>query len=321
MHQMVHACRTAKEQLLGDPILQKATLTIPGRGSRLIGGALTTELKRQEMETLILEGFFPLLPQTEVAAENDRSGMRQIGLPYAKDPRITAQLARFLTLPEGFTVPRWVLFNGGTLKSPRLRQRLLEQLGSWSAQGGLPPVQELPDPDYDLAVSRGAAYYGLVREGQGVRIRGGTSRSYFLGVESSQPAIPGLPPPFEAVCVAPFGMEEGSEETLEGREFALLLGEQALFRFFSRSSPTLPDGSKAKMGSSLRLVDSELKELHPLEAFMKKEDLDSRTVRVQIKSRVTELGMLEIYCVAADGRQWQLEFDIRSAAEAELTSV
>ena len=66
-------------------------------------------------------------------------------------------------------------------------------------------------------MARGAAYYGLVRRGKGVRIRGGTARAYYIGVETACPAVPGLPPPMKALCVAPFGMEEGTEADIPGR--------------------------------------------------------------------------------------------------------
>jgi hypothetical protein len=160
-------------------------------------------------------------------------------------------------------------------------------------------------------VSRGAAYYGLAREGHAIRIRGGTSRSYFVGVEEAAPAVPGISPPLRAICIVPFGMEEGEEKELVDQEFALVLGEQAAFRFFSHATPKLSDGSEAHVGTIVRNWKQELTELHPIETLLDKKDKEGKTVRVKLKSKVTELGLLELWCVAADGRKWKLEFTIR----------
>src|SRR5208282_4283175 len=124
------------------------------------------------------------------------------------------------------TQPAAVLFNGGVFKAPPLRQRLLEVLGQWSKG-----IRELPTVDLDRAVAGGAAYYGLVRRGKGIRIRGGTARAYYIGVETALPAVPGSPPPLKALCVVPFGMEEGTEADLAQQEFGLVVGEPAEFRF------------------------------------------------------------------------------------------
>jgi hypothetical protein len=324
LQSLIHHCRKAKEQLLAENPEEKIDITIQGRGSRLIGGSLTTSITAKEAQNLLVDGFIPMLKANERAKNERKSGLQELGLPYAQDPRISSQLAQFLSMTgesdsdsmDKFIMPSAILFNGGTMKAPQLRTRLVDVLNSWAKELKTDPVNVLPDPEYDFAVSRGAVYYGLAREGKGVRIKGGTSRSYFIAVEGAAPAVPGIPAPLNAICVVPFGMEEGSEEELPGQEFALVVGETASFRFFSRQTATLSNGEEALCGKVVKNWRSELTELHPLETRLEKESEDGKTICVKLKSRVNELGVLELCCVAKDGREWNLEFDVRHEAEA-----
>ena len=242
-----------------------------------------------------------------------------MGLPYAQDARFTSQLAKFLSMTgeadsrsmDNFVIPTAILFNGGTMKAALLQERLVKTINLWAEQLGKSPVQVLPEPDYDFAVSRGAAYYGLARQGKGVRIRSGTSRSYYIGVEESAPAVPGVPTPLKAVCVVPFGREEGTEEELLEQEFALVVGEPTTFRFFSHATPQLSQGITPVIGTVVKNWKQELTELHPIETHLDRGSEDGKTIPVKLKSHVTELGVLELWCVAPDGREWKLEFDLR----------
>lgn len=308
---LVHACRKAKEVLLSDAAADGHEVTIQGRGRKLIGNSLTTTLTRESVKSLLLDGFMPLVPSTERSQKQTRSGLADVGLPFAQDPRVSSQLAAFLAVDGSFQMPTHVLFNGGSTKAQAVRQRLLNVLNQWAQEHGLPEVKELPEPDFDRAVSRGATYYGLAREGQGIRIKGGSSRSYYIGVEEAIPAVPGLEAPLRAICIVPFGMEEGSSATLEGQLFSLVLGDNARFRFFSRSAPTLSNGVEANIGMVVRNWKDELEELHPIETALERQADEPPTVNVHLESSVTELGVLELWCVAADGRRWKLEFDIR----------
>jgi hypothetical protein len=316
---IIHRCRDAKEQLLGENPPASMEIVVMGRGSRLIGNSLKVALTLEEVATIVVEGFMPLVASDQYAHSERRYAIQQVGLPYAQDPRITAQLAKFLsqTGESGdasiaeFVVPSVVLFNGGTTKASAFRQRLLQQINGWAEELKRPPVAELPQANYDFAVSRGAVSYGLARHGKAIRIKSGTSRSYFVGVEAAIPAVPGIPKPLQAICVAPFGMEEGSEQCLQRQSFSLVVGEPAVFRFFSHATPTLADGSTADIGTIVKKWQLELTELPPIEALLDKCEGDSKVVQVQLKSKVTELGMLELWCVAADGRSWKLEFDVR----------
>ncbi|MEM1282080.1 MAG: Hsp70 family protein [Chlamydiota bacterium] len=313
-----YACRDAKERLLGGDV-DTVDVTIMGRGSSLIGGTLTTSLSAEEVQQIVLDGFMPSVEATDRSITDTRTGMQQVGLPYAQDARITAQLAKFLSMTgesdsddmENFIHPTAVLFNGGTMKASALRQRIVDVLNEWSTQAGNEPVKELSDHELDFAVSQGAVYYGIARSGKAIRIKGGTSCSYYIGVEDAVPTVPGRETPLKAVCIVPFGMEEGTEQVLEGQEFSLVLGEHAQFRFFSHQTPNLLDGSEPDVGTIVKRWKKELTELHPIETALEKGDEDAKSIRVNLKSRVTELGVLELWCEAADGRKWKLEFDIR----------
>lgn len=316
---LVHACRQAKEQLFSEKPPKQAEIAIMGRGRKLIGSSLKTTISLQEAQDLILEGFMPLVNPEERSTLEKRLGLQQVGLPYAQDPRITSQLAKFLSMTgendssnmDTFVIPTTVLFNGGTMKAAAFRQRITEQLNIWAKKLKKDPVKVLEDCDLDYAVSVGAAYYGRSRSGQAIRIKSGSSRSFYVGIEDATPAVPGIPPSLKAICVVPFGMEEGSEQELPQLEFALVLGEPAIFRFFSHSTKTLSNGSEPVMGTLVKNWKQELTELHPIEAQLDRLEGEGKVMRVKLKSRMTELGVLELWCVAADGRQWKLEFETR----------
>lgn len=323
---LAHACRAAKETLLGDAEVDTVAVVVPSRGAKLVGGSIRTELTRAELDAILLDGFFPQVGVAEHPQSRARSALTQLGLPYAQDAAITRHLAAFLTrqreataeldgfgaqLPAqaSFLHPTAVLFNGGVLKSPLLAERLLATLEAWLAAEGAPPARLLAGADLDLAVARGAAYYGYVRRGRGVRIRGGTARAYYVAVESSMPAIPGMEPPIEALCLAPFGMEEGTEAALPALEFGLVVGEPVRFRFFG-SSVRRHD----QVGTLLDAwAPDELHELEEIEATLPAEGRAvGEIVRVKLHARVTETGTLELEALPVDGKQrWKVEFEVR----------
>jgi molecular chaperone DnaK (HSP70) len=224
---LTHACRDAKEKIFTDDDLDSVPLVVPSRGSALIGGTLRTELTREEVDQVLVEGFLPIVEVSERPISRPRSGLRSKGLPYAQDAGISRHLAAFLakqinateeldnfTIPDDATFihPTAVLLNGGVFKAPVLAERLMSIINRWLTSELAPDARLLSGVDLDLAVARGAAYYGFVRKGKGVRIKGGTAASYYVGVESAMPAVPGMPAEIEALCIAPFGMEEGTSE-------------------------------------------------------------------------------------------------------------
>jgi molecular chaperone DnaK (HSP70) len=317
---LTQAARVAKEKLLTDLGAQAASVSIPGRGSKLIGGAINTELTRDDLERVLLEGFFPLVEANARPVARPRSALTQIGLPYAQDAAVTRHLAAFLGRQAGavdggeyaFARPTAVLFNGGVFKSPLLQDRIVAVLDQWLASVSSEPVRVLQGADLDLAVARGAAYYGHVRTGAGIRIRGGTAMAYYIGVESAMPAVPGMPPPMQALCVAPFGLEEGTRAELPQAEFGLVVGEPVRFRFFG-SSVRRDD----QAGDVLdRWTGEEMTELQEIEAMLPSEGHGpGEVVTVQLQAGVTEVGTLELEAVERAGDQrWKVELDTRAEA-------
>ena len=325
-----HQARIAKERLFSEPKSKKHPITVLGKGTKLVGGTIKTELSREDVEQALVEGFFPLVANTEMPARQRRIGFQELGLPYAADPAITKHLARFLSqqtsnAPEaaairrgksGFACPTHILFNGGVMKASLLRDRLVETLNNWLLAEGFEPLgakEVLDAPDLDHAVARGAAYYGRARAGRGVRIRSGSPRTYYIGVESAMPAVPGLPAPLKALCVVPFGMEEGTEAKIPDREFGLVVGEPAEFRFLSSTIR-----KQDQIGGMIEdWSPEEIQEISPLEVTLNVDGQEDAVLPVRLESRVTEIGTLELWCVSRDGqRRWKLEFNIREKDES-----
>jgi hypothetical protein len=314
MNALTHACRAAKEQLFESAALERVSVTIPGRGSSLVGGSLKTELYREELSAILVEGFFPKVAVDALPAQARRSGLAQVALPYAQDAAVTRHLAAFLSrqakslsLATAFARPTAVLFNGGVLKASSLRARIMEVLNGWLESSGAPAARELEGADLDLAVARGAAYYGWVKAGHGIRIRGGTARAYYVGVESSMPAVPGYTPPVKALCVAPFGMEEGTQADIPPQEFGLVVGEETRFRFFSSS--TRRDD---KVGDLIEDAENTvgIEEMPPIETAL--DGSSGALVPVNLQAAVTELGALEVRCLERAGAgKWKLELNVR----------
>ncbi len=302
---LVLGARRAKEALLSDPTLGAQTLTVLGRGSKLFGNKITAELSRATLEQILVEGFFPKCGRDDRPAEQRSAGFLELGLPYVADAAITRHLAKFLGTHAQDRLPTHLLFNGGVFNAGLLRQRLIDVLSSW----GEPP-EVLEGTDNDLAVARGAAWYGAVRQGGGIRIRGGTARSYWVGMEVARPAVPGLPPPLRALCVVPFGMEEGTEATVPNKTLGLVVGQPVEFRFLSSS--TRKDDPAGTLLDEFTWPEH-LEETAPIQATMEAPGLDAGTVvPVELHAKLTELGTLELWCEAkGGGHKFRLEFDVR----------
>ncbi|HYR91185.1 MAG TPA: Hsp70 family protein [Terriglobia bacterium] len=320
---LTYGCRHAKELLFNTPKLAKAPISIASRGSALVGGTIKTELTRQALTQILIDGFMPQIPVTDMPQSARRTGLTQLALPYAQDPGITRQLAAFLTRQaqalaaaheapikaEGraFIHPTAVLFNGGVFKAGELKTRIIDVLNGWLAADGGQPVKVLAGADLDLAVARGAAYYGWVRRGHGIRIRGGTARSYYVGVETAAPAVPGFAPSVKALCIAPFGMEEGTQADVPPQEFALVVGEPTVFRFFA-SSVRREDHVGAMIEDAAN--DDQLDEVTPIETTLPGQS--GKLVPVNLQAAVTEVGTLEVRCLEKGGTgRWKLELNVR----------
>jgi hypothetical protein len=319
-----HAARDAKEALLGDNPPEVVSVVIPSRGSQLLGGSLRSELTRAEVEQYVRDGFFPAVPWQQEPRQRARTALTRRGLPYADDPAITTHLAAFLRRHAGalgeraparaMLCPTHVLFNGGVFKAAGLRDRLLTTMGSWLSELGASPPRALSSADYDLAVARGAAYYGLVRRGRGVRVRGGSAQAFYVGIESPAPAVPGIDPPTVALCVAPFGMEEGSRVVLPDAELAVVVGESVTFRFFGSS--TRRDD---RVGTLLEAPERELEELSPISILLPTEGREpGELVAVSLEAVITEIGTLALFArpiePRVDDEHWKVELSVRSGA-------
>lgn len=305
-----HSCRAAKEALLAPDGPASHPVTVLGRGSRLVGGTVSVELHREEVAALLLDGFFPVVGRDERPARRGGSGFRELGLPYETEVAVTRHLAAFLAgqgdadLPSA---PTHLLLNGGVFRSALLHRRLAEVLASW--QEAPPRPLRGGGDDLEHAVARGAAYYGWVQEGHGVRIRGGTARAYYLGIESAGLAVPGAPRPLRALCVVPHGMEEGSEHAVPAPPVGLVVGEPATFRFFASTTR-----KEDRPGDLLdRWESGELVETDPLLATLPPAaDSEDGFVPVRLVARVSELGQLELWCHSTLGEErWKMEFSVR----------
>ncbi|MCC6215580.1 MAG: Hsp70 family protein [Polyangiaceae bacterium] len=318
---LVFGVRAAKERLLGPSPPERVPLAVASRGARLVGATRRTELTLDEVRGSLVDGFFPVTDASARPAQRARSGLLQVGLPYAQDAAVTRHLAAFLARQAGATGagrsllhPTHVLFNGGVVKAAALRERLVSVLDSWLVADGGRPVRVLPNADPDLAVARGAAWYGLARAGRGLRIRGGTARAHYVGIESPAPAVPGLEPPTVALCVAPFGMEEGTRADLPPLELAVVVGSPVRFRFFGSS---LRRGDQAGELVEEPAIDA-LEELAPLELTLPAEGRDEgEIVPVALAASLTAVGTLLLEAVPlaprVEGERWKIELGVREA--------
>lgn len=320
MTTLAQACRAAKERLLGHTEEESAPVVVAGRGSSLVGGSLRTELRREDVQKLLLDGFFPEVGADARPAVRARTGLTQLGLPYAQDPAITKHLAAFLDRQAGSlgdearATPSAVLFNGGVFKGDALRKRVLDVINQWQHAAGHAPVRELEGADLDLAVARGAAYYAYVRRGGGIRIRGGSAMAYYVGVESAMPAVPGLAPPLQAICIAPFGMEEGTHAPApEQLRLGLVVGHPVRFPFFGSSVRRADQAGDVLSSWS----EEELFELNDIEVTL---DASGRkpgeVVTVQLVASLTEAGTLVLEAVGPEGERWRVELETRDTQHA-----
>ncbi|MCA9000166.1 MAG: Hsp70 family protein [Planctomycetaceae bacterium] len=305
-----HACRNAKEALLSDDGPDSQPVAILGRGRKLIGGTVSVDLDREMTRTLLLEGFLPSCDISESVTRKRGSGFQQIGLPYEMETGITRHIADFLTRQsvDGTPFqPTDILVNGGVFKPSSFVQRLIDVMAEWFPNNSPRPLAG--ERDLDHAVARGAAYYGWSKDHGGIRIRGGTARSYYVGIETAGLAIPGAPRPLNALCVVPRGMEEGTENDIPTNNVGLIVGEPVQFRFFS--SPVRKDD---KPGDVLTQWSAdEIAETDSLEATLPIDEGEEGTyVPVRFHAKITELGMFELWCVSTTSDQeWKLEFSVR----------
>ncbi len=309
MRSLVYSCRNAKEKILSTPGMDEYPVTVLGRGSGLISSTIKSSVSRSQIEKILLDGFFPKCESISMPKKSSKIGLQETGLSYESDPAVTRHLAGFLTQQKkednDIILPTVVFFNGGVMKSGSVREQITKTIDSWDNRDDPSPVREIHVHDFDYAVAKGAAYYGLARRGRGVRIHGGLGKSYYIGIAASMPAVPGMPLPVKALCVASFGMEEGSRINLTNQEFVLVIGEPVRFDFLA-SLVRKQDVT----GEIIEDWQDEIEEIATIETTLDGEY--GKVIRVTIEINVTEVGTLELWCVSVDDAQkWKLEFNVR----------
>ena len=312
-HALTSLCRTAKETLLGPAPPAEVPIRLVGRGRTVVGGVLAATVRRTEVEQLVLDGFFPLVAPDAMPQRTPRLGLQEWGLPFANEPEVPRHLAAFLQAHRddagaaGGEWPDAVLFNGGALKPALIRDRLRTQLANWN--GGREPLV-LESVDLDLAVARGAAYYGLVRRGLGVRIGGGAARSYYLGIAAA-PAAEREPDHVAALCLVRRGMEPGEEVEIKEPALDVWANRAVSFPLYA-SSTRLGD----RVGELVRAERDSLQELPPIRTVLRfGKKLDERRIPVHVLARLTEVGTLEVWCRSlSTEHRWRLQFQLRDAA-------
>lgn len=336
VHALIPACRSAKETLFTHTDLAQVSVVIPSRSASLFANSVSLSLTRELLNQVVLEGFFPQVSLDCVPAAQSEYALSSEGLPYAQDAAISKHLAAFLqpllqaqavqAQPAEF--PNKILLNGGVFKASALVQRLQAILQEWHAQHqasaltksvSANQVELLSGADYDLAVAKGAAYYAYLRSTQGLRIRSGLAHSYYLGIATAGLAIPGRKPPLQSICIAPFGMEEGSQQIISGVPLNLQVGTQVQFQFFSSRHR-----NEDWAGQRLDEDDTEdLQKLPALSVTLPASSTHTLGMRVSIRlmTRITEMGTLEIHAEALDGSgHWQVALDVRKFDSLDLVS-
>ena len=316
-HALGSACRAAKEGLLGETNIDRLPISILGSGRAVVGQMLQSELTRDEVLELLMNGFLPLTAPEEMPKRSRSSGLREVGLPYASDPAITKHLAAFLkqagaamkgqsgaasrkSVRSSMVRPDAVLFNGGFCIPAVVRERMVEAIGDWfgGKEGGWRP-RVLRSDAMASAVAVGAAYYGRVRRGDGLRVKAGSARTYYIGTRTEG----------AAVCVLPAGTDEGT--TLElNREFSVLANRPVSFNLFSSTVRHDPHGALAE------LDPAQIHRHAPLVTLLRYgKKLQQMDLAVRLSVSFTEVGTLELWCQSPSSpHRWRLQFELRGNA-------
>jgi len=331
------ACCAAKERLLSDSSseLSRVPVTVLGSGRAVVGQTLSVDLTREEVLQIVTAGFLPITAPDEMPTHGRLTGLRELGLPYASDPAITKHLAAFLTQAavamngssasqnfanqglanQRMARPDAVLFNGGFCAPAVTRERIVEAISAWfgGTQSGWRPKllnNEAANSEAgraagsaeDSAVARGAAYYGRVRRGSGLRIRAGSARTYYIGWRSDD----GL----QGICVLPSGVEEGTTLPLLNREFSVLANRPVSFTMYSSRTRHDAHGEVAALDEADEANVHRHAPLVTLLRYGKK--MRELYLIVRLRASFTEVGTLELWCESRDTpHRWRLQFELR----------
>ncbi|TYL48016.1 Hsp70 family protein [Marinomonas sp. IMCC 4694] len=303
---LTQACREAKERLLSNVDLAEVSVVVPSRGRSVFNNSIKTRLSQQDVQRLLIDGFFPVVQFGEQAQKTARSGFSAINLDYEGDPAITRHITEFLAQHD--VKPTKILLNGGVFNAAVIRSTLEARLVHMLGQENL---TMLTPSHLDHAVAKGATYYAQVQAEGGVKVKSGLAANYYVGVASPMPAIPGMAPPVDAICVAPFGLEEGSDEQRLPNEFSLVVGESVMFRFFQSNNSDIDSVGRAIASFSI----GQLNELSPFSILLDAGHYQAGDmVRVYLTARVTELGLLLLQAHDTQSDlSWTIEFQVREA--------
>lgn len=330
--------RVAKETLLGSHPPETFTISLPGTGSRLIESTRAISIEKSWAKQLLVDGFFGKVSLRE-RPNNDGEGFQEFGLPYASEPNVNKHLAAFLwdhrwdgrsekdreTLDDlKAAKPDWILFNGGVLESTQIRDAIVEQISDWfcetintetgSANRWRPGI--LDGNRLDLAVAQGAAYFGLVRRGVGVKIDARLARAYYMVVDTDPP---------RAMCVMPGNASPQDRFRIDQHPFNLTLGQPVQFPLLYSSTNLVHS-----VGDIVAVDPLSMTELPPIQTVIELPSQKRKgSIPVVVETELTEIGTLKIQMVAlTDGQvtadaeaitavkpvRWNLEFDVRSTA-------
>jgi len=302
--ELVQASRIAKESLLSANAPDNYHLSVIAEGGRLIGGSMSAKISREDVDHIVLDGFFPRCDPTDLPRRATRVALQEFGLPYASDPAITRQLAVFLQTHVAAGRPDAILLNGGVFNSAAIRSRLVEVISGWWP--GSPRIRVLGHESLELAVARGAAWYGMVRHGMGRHIGGGAAHSFYVGLEAKRDEE------VHALCLIPRGHEEGRTVELGNRTFNLMLGRPVQFPLFTSTS------DRVVSSGDIVTVTGDLHPLPPIHTVLKSSEGKTGHVPVHLRAILTEIGTLELWCVSDApgglGERWRLEFELRGTA-------
>jgi len=311
---LCHLCRQAKENILNEG-LDSETITMMGEGSSLIGGTLTARLQRSKLEDVVLDGFFPVIENHDSKVTKIKKGISEFGLPYENEPAITRHIGLFLEKHQEDVkkilnkkpFPDLILFNGGSLKSPLIQKRIQDSVRYWFDETNSIGPSILDNPVPDLAVALGAAYYGLVKIGKGVRVGSGSARSYYLGFERKNGEAPSEK---SAVCIVERGLDEGALINLPDKKFLVLANQPVSFDLFSS---TYRSGDKS---GDVVSIDDTLTPLPPIQTVIQfGQKSGKKEIPVQVEAEFSEMGVLFLWCRSlSTSHRWRLQFQLRDTA-------
>lgn len=312
---LCHRCREAKENILENGET-RVRITLKGEGRALIAGTLAADLTREDLESVIHTEFFPDVASIHGLTTPEPDHVSEFGLHYEKDPAVTRHIIRFLenhredvrkSLSKN-PYPDCVLFNGGALKPKGIQDRIVHALGKWFKVPSPGAVRILENPFPELAVGMGAAYYGLVKQGEGIRVGSGSPRSYYMGVSRRQGKD------VRAICVIERGLDEGSVIDLSQMSYEVRTNEPVSFDLYSSSFRS------GDVAGDIIEIDDSITAMMPIQTviqFGKKSE--KKIIPVEIRAEYTEMGSLSMYCRSmVSEHQWKLQFQLRQPNPALL---